>query len=293
MSNLDEGQSALDEAYASGRDRGADSAAPAPEKADPKPPPEPVKAEDVADQSGKGESTQYRDPDTGRFVPLTELRTEREKRNEEARLRAEFEQRAAKAEAEREFLRQLLVQQQQPQTQQRQPERQAPDPYADPEGFIAHKLALQEEAFNRRLETMQQQATRQRLDASEVRVRAMHKDFDAAYAAFDQVAKSNPRFVEAMLEHPEPAQYVYETGKKALVFRELGDNPESYLERIRKEERARVLEELKSGGAKPQQRFPGTLADAPASGSQGAQPLSDQQMLDAAFASDRHRRVRA
>ena len=87
----------LDDVFASGRDRGADSAAPEPEApaaeaAPPEAPKEPEQAK--PDAKAEDSSKQYRDPETGRFVPLTELRSEREKRQEAQKLREEAERAA-------------------------------------------------------------------------------------------------------------------------------------------------------------------------------------------------------
>ena len=99
----------LDDVFSSSRDRGADLAAP---KAEPDVLAQDPLAEKPADQTSEEQTTEakpvgYRDPDTGRFVPLKELTSEREKRQEaqkareeEARLRQQAEDNARRYQSE-------------------------------------------------------------------------------------------------------------------------------------------------------------------------------------------------
>lgn len=273
---------ALDDVFATSRDRGADSAAPASEepvapKAEPEPKGEEPAAKAKADED---EPKQYRDPETGRFVPLTELKTERAKRQEEARLRSEWEMRAARAEAALEEARRFQVPRQH---QQPQPQYVAePDPVLDPAGWAQHMQAQMRAEI-------QQRDFQSRVFASEEIMRSRHADYADVEKVFMAAAQRDPGLVQQMMAHPLPAKYAYEAGKAILAMQRIGTDPDSYERRIRDEERAKVMEELKKGPPQ-QQRFPGTLADAPASGAQG-RVLTDAAMLGDIFSSDRRRRA--
>jgi len=279
-----EGGDALDDVFSSSRDRGADSAAPEPEAAPKAPPPE-AKADEpqgklADDSSPKGN----RDPETGRFVPLTELKSERSKRQEEARLRTESEQRAIRAEAELEAYRRLLDQQKAPQQQQQQPEVQEPDPLLNPKEWADHVRA------QIRAEMM---ATdyRNRVASSEAMARSKYQDFDKMSEIFVAAAQQYPHLRQQVLNAPMPAEFAYQTAKRLVFEHKMGGDPDAYEKRIREEERNKVTQELKAGPPQ-QQRFPGTLADAPAAGGQG-QNLSDSAMLGDIFSSNRRSRARA
>ena len=291
MTALKDADSALDDVFASGRDRGADSAAPEPEAAPPpkaEAPPidDKAKAEPPAkDDAEEGSSKQFRDPETGRFVPLTELKTERAKRQEFEKRATELEQRALRAEAAAEEARRYWQTQQQqiPQPQQQQPPKQIPDPWTDPEGYTAAKLQEVEQKFAR-------QEFQSRVVLSERLMRQQHQDFDQVVEVFGQAANRNPYLLQQMTQSPLPAEYAYQMGKRLQLADRIGSDPDSYEKKIREEERQKVLAELKAPPAQ-QQRFPGTLADAPAAGAQGRM-LTDDAMLNDVFSSDRRARKR-
>lgn len=286
----------VDTIFASDRDRGADSAAPEPSVT---PPPE-VKAEAPAKVETKtekveddddGSSKQYRDPETGRFVPLTELKTERSKRQEEARLRTEAETRAARAEAALEEARRLWTLQQHPQyaqPQPQQPEPTADDFWQDPNRFLAQQMQAQEQRIRAQIA---QERVLERIEESREQMVATHKDFAEMETAFVEAAKNAPHLLEAMVQSRNPAKFAYDTAKRLRFLSDVGTEPDAYVTRIREEERKKVLEELKLGPPQTQ-RFPGTLSDAPAAGVQG-RVLSDAAIVDDVFASDRRRRARS
>ena len=85
-----------------------------------------------------------------------------------------------------------------------------------------------------------------------------------------------------------PARYAYETGKRMMALQKIGTDPNAYEQRIREEERQKVLAELKAGGAggvggQPKPVFPGSLATATHTGRQGAH-LDPQAAADSVFA---------
>lgn len=281
--DLEEGQSALDAAYSKNRDRGADTAAPETQDA-PKAEADAPKGDEAREPKDETRDPfkEYRDPDTKRLVPLTELKTEREKRQEQARLREEAERRASNAEAALAEARRYAEQFQRQQNQQQQfqqPQHDIPDPITDPEAYReyvhraavsdAHRLALSE-----RLNTSQMLAE-EKFGAEKV---------EAALKVAAQVG-----VLQSFIETRNPYGELMKWHAKTEAMTRIGD-PTDFEKRVREEERQKVLAELKQGSANSQQRFPGTLADVPASGAQGDVPLSDQQMLDAAFASGRRRR---
>jgi len=279
MADLDESQAALDSAFASGRDRGADTAAPEP-KQEATPAPEPkVEAEPKAEtDKPDGEPKQYRDPETGRFVPLTELKTERSKRQEEARLRAEAENRAQRLEAELAEARRYAERFQQPQQQQfAQPQQQqfeVPDPITDPQGYQQYVVQqAQTLALSERL-NMSQMMAEEKFGSETVK------------KALDAAAKAGVMKAFITTRHPYAELVTWYNKQEAMA--RIGD-PTDFEKRVREEERRKVLEELKKGSGAQQQRFPGTLADTPGSGSQAPVALSDQQLLDQAFAPSRKR----
>lgn len=268
----------VDNVFASDRDRGADVAAPEPQAKEPVETEPEVKADEAEIKSEDGSSKQYRDPETGRFVPLTELKTERQKRQEEARLRAEAEQRAiaaeARAEEARRYAERFYQQQHQQQQQNYQPP-QPPDPFVEPEQYQRYVVGqAQLASLNERLNISQMMAEEK--FGAEVVEKALQA---AAQAGVAQ------HFVQA--RHPY-ADLVTWFNRQEAIHR-IGD-PTSFETRIREEERQKVLAELKKGGSASPQKFPGTLADASAAGQQG-RLLTDEAIVDSLFASDRRRRA--
>lgn len=283
---------ALDSVFATDRDRGGKSAPPEPQ------PKETVSTEPVAEKPAEGEAEtepgkrdpfeKYRDPETGRMVPLHELKSEREKRQEQARLREDAEKRANEhAERIKDLERRLqAAQQPAPQYQQpvqQQPQPKRPDVWTDPEGALAYDR--------------QQILAQQRFDVFETRVAMSEElmsskpDFQQMKDVFIEAARSNPMLAQQMANHPLPAKFAYDEGKKLAAMQEVGTDINAYRKRIEDEIRAKVVEELKTGTtatAQPQ-KFPGTLADATASGGQGAH-LTDEAVMGDVFSSNRRRK---
>ena len=209
-------------------------------------------------------------------MPLTELKTERTKRQEEARLRAEAESRVAAAEAALAEARRYADQRQPAQHQQQpQPQQpQIPDPFTEPEAYQEYvERRAQAVAFNERM-NMSQMLAEEKYGADKV---AKALEVASKAGVIPHLLQTRNPYGELMTWHARHEQ-----------FAKIGPDPSEFEARVRKEEREKVLAELKQGQQSPQ-RFPGTLADAPASGAQGAMALSDQQMLDNAYASNRRR----
>lgn len=297
-SDVADAGSVMDDVFASGRDRGGKSAPPEP-KPEPREPapkaetqPEPSGTPEVSDDSSptKDPFNKYRDPESGRLVPLNELKTEREKRQEATRQREEWEKKAKDFEAQNSELQRRLQAAQQPQfqpqqqPQRQQPQRQRPDPWTDPEGAMA---------FDRDMLAQQQhmQVFETRVALSE-EMMASKPDFAEMKNLFVEAARANPYLAQQMVQHPLPAKFAYEQGKRIAAEREVGNDLEAYNKRIEERVRQQVLEELKSGttaNAQPQ-KFPVTLADAtPSGGDQGAH-LTDEAVMAGVFSSNRRRK---
>jgi hypothetical protein len=139
----------------------------------------------------------------------------------------------------------------------------------------------------------QHQLFETRVLLSQDMLRAAKPDYDEAERAFATVAARDPNLAEQLYRHPNPARFAYDVGKRILAFERMGADPDSFEKRVRDEERAKVLAELKAGRGQgqqpPQQRFPGTLATATQSGEQGA-VLTDEAMMADVFGAGRRRR---
>lgn len=285
-------EAVLDDVFSSSRDRGADPAASVEtiEKVETPTEPEPPKTgesdkakADAGDDGSKPKG--YRDPETGRFVPLEALKSERElrqeaqkARDEEARLRKDAEDNVRETRARIAELERRFQAAQNPQPQQVR----APDPNEDPVGYLHH---------NQRLLAHQQLTNH--LNNSENLARQQFGDplVDEALQAAIK-AGVNESFLNARHPYAECIKWF----KRQQTLARVGDDPDAYEKSIEARVRAAVLEELKSGTttvtgqAAAPQKFPGSLVDATASGAQGAQPISDEALLGGIFDHNRKRR---
>jgi hypothetical protein len=285
---------ALDSVFASDRDRGGKAAPPEPSPRSESVPesaekPAGTEAESEGDDPSKRDPFQkYRDPETGRMVPLNELKSEREKRQEASRKFEEADKRAKDLEAKYSELERRLAAAQRPQFQQQpiqqQPQRQRPDPWQDPEGA----LAFEREQI---LSTAHSQVFETRLAVSE-ELMASKPDYATMKELFVETARNNPALTQQMIQHPLPAKFAYEMGKKLSAEREVGSDLEAFKAKIREEARQQVLEELKAGTTvNPQpQKFPGTLADATPSGGDQGPHLSREAVMSSVFDTNRRRK---
>jgi len=292
----DDPNDVADEIFATDRDRDDDSVSSTedqqPEQAvqaEQQQDPEPQGEEQPEQQASESEDKQ-RDPDTGRFVPVRELQSERQKRQEETRLREAAEERANFYEKQAQQFMQTAQQPVQQQPQQPQ-QVELPDVYEDPEGYT--RAVVQQAVGN-----VQSQMVDMMVNASEVRARGAHghEAVDKALHAAHQAG-----IAQQFIGQPEPFEALMQWHKRAEALQQYGDDPAAYRENLEKEIREKVLEELKSGGQvidqqpsgngqQQPQRFPGSLVDATSQGTQGRQ-MSQQALADEMFASDRNRAV--
>lgn len=281
-------EAVLDDVFSSSRDRGADPAASVePEKVETPAPVESPKGEPAAKEEPPSTSKPegYKDPETGRFVSLDALKSEREKRqdaqhklSEEARLRQDAQDNLARLQRKIEDLERGFNAQRQPQ----QPAPKAPDPNEDPFGYLQFQVQQ-----NREHQIVVH------LNNSENLARQQFGDkvVDEALQAAIQ-AGINQSFINTRHPYAECVKWF----RRQQTLQRVGDDPDAYEQQIEERLRAKLLEELKSGAttitgqAAAPQKFPGTLVDATASGPQGAQPISDEALLGGIFSHQRKRR---
>lgn len=282
---------ALSDVFSSGRDRGGNSAPPEVEAA-PIPAPVAEEAAPPAVEPPKTDPDEQSEANNGRTVPLNELTGERKKYKallaEEARLRAE-------ADAERKILREQLErfmrapQHQAAPVQQRQPV-QAPDPWQDPEGAIRHAVS-----------EVQEQTLIRELNKSEYRAKREHgvEVVEAAKQTAMQLG-----IITKFRDAPEPYDELVQWHKRYKAMQEVGNDLPSFKQNLekaaREDERAKLLEELRTGklnpaapGAQAQpapQVFPGTLAAATQQGPTGQITKNLEAATGDVFASDRKAR---
>ena len=273
----------LDSVFSSSRDRGADSAAPVVEDApasveapladDQQAP----KTDDVADETKpKG----YRDPNNGRFVPLDELKTEREKRQEAQKSREEEARLRAQAETDSRRYQDRVYELERAMQARENPPKPPPDPVLDPEA-----------AFHHMQNQMSSALVNQNLNFSERMARKEYggKIVDEATQAALQ-AGVNQHF----LNRQDPYEDLIKWHKRQSTLQRIGDDPDAYDQRVRD----KVLEEIRTGKVvvgpggqpAPQQRLPGSLIDATSSGQQGARSITDGDLAKSIFGSDRKRK---
>ena len=232
--------------------------------------PEP-QAQALTEPAPVEQQPQAPDPNANRQVPLSELMAERKKRQEIERLHMEAEARAKAYEQ---------MQQRQPQQPQYQPQPQAeepPDFYTNPEGALQFHLQKQQHAYENMM-----------LNQSEVMARDKFGDeiVDTALKAAQAAGVA-----ASFKGQPHPWGELVKWHKRQQTLQVVGDDPDAYRTKIEAEVRAKVLAELKAGGAgaAAQPRIPGTLATATGQGEQGAH-LTEEAAMGSIFSSARNRK---
>ncbi|MGI9451046.1 MAG: hypothetical protein ACR2QH_10490 [Geminicoccaceae bacterium] len=133
---------------------------------------------------------------------------------------------------------QALIEAQKPKPAPR-PER--PNAIEDPEAAIAH---VEQDLGEMKTEAGRE-ALKVKLEMSEAFARQQHDDYDAVTERWPDMVKQNPALVNDMVASPLPAQFAYEICKSATMLETIGD-PTSFEERVRAEERAKVMAELEN-----------------------------------------------
>ena len=196
-----------------------------------------------------------RDPETGRFVPISALLDERDKRQAETRKREDLEAQ--------------LQRYQQPQ----QPE-QVP---TDPSGIIQYALAEQQRiAFNERLNT------------SELMARQSHGEeiVSQAQQAFLAAVGQNPMLQQQLQGQIHPYDFVVKWHKQHKLMSEIGQDPEAWRKSEAEKIRAQVLAELQGQGVQPaqsSQQPPPSVVGRPAAARAGSVPTGPGNAFDNLF----------
>jgi hypothetical protein len=196
-----------------------------------------------------------RDPETGRFVPISALLDERDKRQAETAKRIDLEAQ--------------LQRYQQPQ----QPE-QIP---TDPSGIIQYALAEQQRiAFNERLNT------------SELMARQAHGEdiVSEAQQAFLAAVGQNPMLQQQLQGQIHPYDFVVKWHKQHKLMSEIGQDPEAWRKSEAEKIRAQVLAELQGQGVSPapsSQQPPPSVVGRPAAARAGTVPIGGGNAFDNLF----------
>jgi hypothetical protein len=196
-----------------------------------------------------------RDPETGRFVPISALLDERDKRQAETAKRIDLEAQ--------------LQRYQQPQ----QPE-QIP---TDPSGIIQYALAEQQRiAFNERLNT------------SELMARQAHGEdiVSEAQQAFLAAVGQNPMLQQQLQGQIHPYDFVVKWHKQHKLMSEIGQDPEAWRKSEAEKIRAQVLAELQGQGVSPapsSQQPPPSVVGRPAAARAGSVPVGPGNAFDNLF----------
>ena len=230
----------------------AEEPAPVTTEATPQPAaPEPAAAPEPEPQG----DTRARDPETGRFVPISALLDERDKRQAETRKREDLEAQ--------------LQRYQQPQ----QPE-QIP---TDPSGIIQYALAEQQRiAFNERLNT------------SELMARQAHGEeiVSEAQQAFLSAVGQNPMLQQQLQGQIHPYDFVVKWFRQHKLMSEIGQDPEAWRKSEAEKIRQQVLAELQGQGVQPaqsSQQPPPSVVGRPAAARAGAVPVGPGTAFDNLF----------
>jgi hypothetical protein len=181
-------------------------------------------------------------------------------------------QRVAALEAQ---LQALQRPQQQPVAQGPKPEDLEAEFYKDPVGFQEkQRKALQQE--------MQQQSIRTKLQISDAYARRAHPDYAEKMAVWQEALRANPTAAQYALQQDDPMEYAYQTAKRIMLNREIGDDPEAWREAERAKLRAEI-EATKQPDARPAPVAP-TRSIAAARGSGGIsqpQPRGPRSLKEA------------
>ena len=173
----------------------------------------------------------------GPTVPRRALEDERRKRQDAERKLDELTKAAQQPKPQ--------PQQQQPVQQQQLPER--PDPWVDPEGAARYdQMMFQHQLFETRVVT------------SKELMKSLKPDFDDVEKVFIEAASADPYLEQQLIRHPLPAKFAYEQGRRIMLMKEIGDDPEAYKARVREELMAELAGQQPTQQVQPAAVAPGT-----------------------------------
>lgn len=216
--------------------------------------------EPAQQQAPTGDNTQAAAPPTDATQERTEpAHVPREALQDERRKRQEVEKRLREIEAR-------MQQAQQPQEQ--------PNWYADPEA-AARQMHQMIERSN--FET--------KVALSEAILMERHEDYAQMRDLFADVAQQDPHLAAQLIRSPNPAKFAYDMGKKLALQREIGDNPDSYRQKIE----AEILKKygIEPSGGAPAQAQPRKPA-APVPRSLALEPSAPARAPNGRFAANGH-----
>lgn len=222
-------------------------------------------SEAKAESSEQGEETGEKDTDappaSGDELPAdvkglqAALKAERVKRQELGTKVTDYEKQLAdqvrRAEEYEALVKRLSHQQQQPNQQearngpQSQRRQEPPDPEMEPAAFAAWQQHQYAEALAQR----DQAIVETRVVQSQEMMRQFKSDYDEAEEVFAEAAERDPSLWQKLYAHPFPAKFAYEEGKRLKIMREMGDDPEKYIQ-------DRVAKALEEEMAKQQAETP-------------------------------------
>lgn len=237
-------------------------------------PKEPQEPEESA-QPETGEQAPAPEPEAASVPPTPETQPEPEpERIPFAALKDERAKRQ-QLEAEIAHLRATLQQQAQPQQQfQTLPAQQqeAPDMFADPEGYQAWVMAQAEQiAYAKAVEVQRMERVR----LSNASAMQKYADYGEVIEQFKQMAQLNPMLEQTMLEQPDPADWAYKTAKTHLEVQNYGSLDALVAAKVAEAQKAAIAQlEAK---AKPS--IPETIADARNVGQRSGPAWSGPQSL--------------
>jgi len=133
-----------------------------------------------------------------------------------------------------------------------------PDVIDDPDGFSD---SLEQNLDNKLL--------KQKIDMSRVMSMKAHEDYEQMEAAFIDIAKENPTLVQQMNQSAHPAEFVYETARQHLEFKDFksGDLKAKMMAEIRAELKAELVSEQSEKSEKTANLSKSLINQSSASGS--------------------------
>ena len=210
---------------------------------------EPVREEPAIAETGVTSTAPPADApareDDGPLVPRKALEDERRKRQDYEKRLQELEQRLTAPQ-----------QQQQP----RQPPQPPPNVWEDPDGWAA---SLQGQ--------MEVQLYETRLALGTEMMRQQKPDYDDVITVYAQYVQSDPQAAQRLMRHPNPAAYAYKEGKRLRFLMDVGDDPDTYLEKQR-QAWAAEHQPHQAQAQQSQQSRPSTPAPKSLAGTTSAQP---------------------
>lgn len=162
-----------------------------------------------------------------------------------------YEPLKAERQKRQELQMQLEALQQQIARQNQAPPPEVPEFWDNPDAAFEARF----ERFGSQLmQQFKMQQDMERINASEVAAKGKYADYGESFGAFQQAANANPALIDQMKAAPDPAEFAYKTGKRAMDLEKVGS-----LDELLKAERAKWEAELKAAAPAPQ-AFPSTTA---------------------------------